>query len=608
MSVVLHGSESARAPGWGSQNTQARLLPRVLGTPPGRPHTLRPVPTFDALANLPLEIEGYELQPLEFQTPGFERLCTVIHLWGAGEDGLGEDVTYDAVDHIALQDAGPTLDLTGYATLGEFCELMGDLDTFPAEPQRDVSRLYRRWAFESAALDLALRQAGKGLAEVLGREPRPVNFVASMRLSPGEDKPSTIDTLRAKLDRYPDPALQARPDQRLDRRADRRAGRDRRRRLARPQGLLQGHRRRRRDRPRALRQADRGLPRCLARGPRRQRGDPADPRAGPRPPHLGRADPLDRRHRGAALGAEDGQHQALAGRRPAGALRHLRLLRRARHRRLRRRPVGARRRPRPDPGPRLALPPRHAERHGAAAATTKPSRPRACRSARSSHGSPPRAFAGRADLGRPQRRFGQPNSSFRLRCGYPPRRARRRDGREKLCRRAERADRQRVRRLAAVRGGGGLLRRRNAAPARRLLLPPGAGGARARDDDDPVPARRRRGRPHPRHQGAGDDLRRRQRAGADGAGAGEAGQRGDLRPLRAGARAQGLPGRAVPAVVRQGAGRGGRADGRPAQRGRALEARTCCWPRTTSPARASARRARTRPRRRWRAAPASRPW
>jgi hypothetical protein len=161
------------------------------------------VPTFDALANLSLEIEGYELQPLEFQIPGFERLSTVIHLWGAGEDGLGEDVTYDPVDHIALQDAGPTLDLTGYATLGEFCELMGDLDTFPAEPQRDVSRLYRRWAFESAALDLALRQAGKGLAEVLAREPRPVNLVASMRLSPGEDKPSTIGTLRAKLDRYP---------------------------------------------------------------------------------------------------------------------------------------------------------------------------------------------------------------------------------------------------------------------------------------------------------------------------------------------------------------------------------------------------------------------
>jgi L-alanine-DL-glutamate epimerase-like enolase superfamily enzyme len=162
------------------------------------------VPTFDALADLPLEIEGYELQPLELQLPSFERLSTVIHIWGGGEDGLGEDVTYDAVDHVALQDAGPNLDLTGFAALGEFCEMVGELDTFPAEPQRDVSRRYRRWAFESAALDLALRQAGSNLAGALGREPRPVTFVCSMRLSPGGEEPSTIETLRAKLDRYPD--------------------------------------------------------------------------------------------------------------------------------------------------------------------------------------------------------------------------------------------------------------------------------------------------------------------------------------------------------------------------------------------------------------------
>jgi hypothetical protein len=162
------------------------------------------VATFDAVADLPLEIEGYELQPLELQLPSFERLSTVIHVWGGGADGLGEDVTYDAVDHIALQDAGPSLDLTGYATLGEFCEMVGGLDTFPAEPQREVSRRYRRWAFESAALDLALRQAGKGLAEALDRQPGPVEFVCSMRLSAGADEPSTIETLRRKLDRYPE--------------------------------------------------------------------------------------------------------------------------------------------------------------------------------------------------------------------------------------------------------------------------------------------------------------------------------------------------------------------------------------------------------------------
>ncbi len=159
--------------------------------------------TFDAFAELQLEIEGYELQPLELQVPGFERLSTVIHMWGSGEDGLGEDVTYDAVDHIALQDAGPNLDITGFSTLGEFCAMMAEEDTFPAEPQRDVSRLYRRWAFESAALDLALRQVGNGIADAVGREPRPVTFVCSMRLGTADGGASSIEPLRRKLERYP---------------------------------------------------------------------------------------------------------------------------------------------------------------------------------------------------------------------------------------------------------------------------------------------------------------------------------------------------------------------------------------------------------------------
>lgn len=159
--------------------------------------------TFDLLADLPLEIEGYELQGQELQIPGFERLTTVIHIWGGGEEGLGEDVTYDALDHVALQDAGATLDLTGYATLGEFCDFMAEVDTFPVEPQRDVSRRYRRWAFEAAALDLALRQSGIGFAAALDREPQPVTFVCSMRLSPGGEEASSIETLRRKLKPYP---------------------------------------------------------------------------------------------------------------------------------------------------------------------------------------------------------------------------------------------------------------------------------------------------------------------------------------------------------------------------------------------------------------------
>src|SRR4051794_13172726 len=156
--------------------------------------------TFDSLASLPLEIDGYSLEGLEANVSSeFTRLSTVIRLAGGGEEGVGEDVTYDALDHVALQDAGPVLDLAGKRTLGEFCELVGGLDLFPAEPVREVSRRYRRWAFESAALDLALRQAGKPLYEVAGREMRPLTFVVSLRLG----DPPTIDPVRRRLDLYP---------------------------------------------------------------------------------------------------------------------------------------------------------------------------------------------------------------------------------------------------------------------------------------------------------------------------------------------------------------------------------------------------------------------
>jgi L-alanine-DL-glutamate epimerase-like enolase superfamily enzyme len=164
--------------------------------------------TFDMLADLPLEVERYELEGLrEDVSSGFERLSTVVHLHGAGLEGVGEDVVYDAEDQVALQAAGPTLALAGRYALGEFCALIDGLDLFPVEPQRgDVSRLYRRWTFHSAALDLALRQAGTSLHAALGREPRPLTFVVSLRLgepptmAPIEGRLANYPTLRFKLD------------------------------------------------------------------------------------------------------------------------------------------------------------------------------------------------------------------------------------------------------------------------------------------------------------------------------------------------------------------------------------------------------------------------
>jgi hypothetical protein len=158
------------------------------------------VSTFQRLADLPLEISSYSLEGLERDvSSAFTRLSTLIRLEGAGHEGVGEDVTYDALDHVALQEAGPVQPLAGSYSLGEFCEHVGGLDLFPAEPVREVSRLYRRWAYESAALDLALRQAGKALTEVLGTEARPVTFVVSLRLG----DPPALEPVSRRLELYP---------------------------------------------------------------------------------------------------------------------------------------------------------------------------------------------------------------------------------------------------------------------------------------------------------------------------------------------------------------------------------------------------------------------
>jgi hypothetical protein len=162
--------------------------------------------SYERIAGLPLKIDSYGLSGLSFSLPGtdFERLTTIIQLKGDGHEGLGEDVVYDALDHVAFQDAGAAHDLAGKHTIASFSELLDSLDLFPTPPEREVSVNYRRWAFESAALDLALRQADKSLHEVMDRKPRPVTFVVSMRLTPpGSEEVSTIEPVRKRLEIYP---------------------------------------------------------------------------------------------------------------------------------------------------------------------------------------------------------------------------------------------------------------------------------------------------------------------------------------------------------------------------------------------------------------------
>lgn len=136
------------------------------------------------LASLPLVVDGYTVERLELDvSSGFRRVTTTVVLRGGGHEGRGEDVTYAAADH----DAYPLeLPLTGAWTLGDFAQHIGRLDLFPARaPQEEFFRNYRRWAFESAALDLALQQQGKSLGAALNRDYRDVQFVVSTRLDIG---------------------------------------------------------------------------------------------------------------------------------------------------------------------------------------------------------------------------------------------------------------------------------------------------------------------------------------------------------------------------------------------------------------------------------------
>jgi L-alanine-DL-glutamate epimerase-like enolase superfamily enzyme len=155
--------------------------------------------TYEHLASFPLEVDGYSLEGLERDVSSdFTRRTTVVSLRGQGEAGVGEDVTYDGDEQQRLQRAGPVHDLGGAHTLGSFSELLGSLDLFPeSAPSVDGWRHYRRWAFESAALDLALRQAGVSLADALGLEARPVSFVVSMRLGEPPEIERVLDLLAA---------------------------------------------------------------------------------------------------------------------------------------------------------------------------------------------------------------------------------------------------------------------------------------------------------------------------------------------------------------------------------------------------------------------------
>jgi len=129
---------------------------------------------WEAVAGLTVKVDHYTLERRESATPGgWTRVTTTVVAEGEGATGQGEDVTYEAEMH----DGVPAeLMLAGTWTVED---LSHHLDEF-----EELADGYRRWAFESALLDLALRQNELGFGEALGRQELPVRFVVSTRADP----------------------------------------------------------------------------------------------------------------------------------------------------------------------------------------------------------------------------------------------------------------------------------------------------------------------------------------------------------------------------------------------------------------------------------------
>jgi len=152
---------------------------------------------WDDLRALSLQVDGYAFERVAAtQAYGFERVTTRVRLSGGGVDGLGEDVSaYDTEDN-TLHVTNPSLPLTGEWTLESFCDRLAELDQWVVAPEYDVARRWRNWAFESAALDLALSQASRALHEIVGHEPGPLRFVNSLGLG----DPPAFDPIERRLD------------------------------------------------------------------------------------------------------------------------------------------------------------------------------------------------------------------------------------------------------------------------------------------------------------------------------------------------------------------------------------------------------------------------
>jgi len=167
-----------------------------------RGHRLGDMPEslWSRVADLPLTIATHRWESVV--PPGEPEHGRYMLSLGDGTfEGHGEEVGGTMMDEKgAFLALAPSLPLAGSWTLASFSDHVAGLDLWPEPPDWDMAYRLRRWAFESAALDLALAQNGRSLADALGRTPAPVRFVNSLGLG----DPPSLATIGRRLERYPD--------------------------------------------------------------------------------------------------------------------------------------------------------------------------------------------------------------------------------------------------------------------------------------------------------------------------------------------------------------------------------------------------------------------
>ena len=151
---------------------------------------------------LPLEVTIERVSTSQLELGGaaaFTRVTTIVELYGAGETGRGEDISYSSDTQSEIPAAlAARDDLVGTWTIASLAAHLDEHPfTTPGGKRMDDKPGYHRWAIESAALDLALRQRGTDLATLVGTDWQPLRVSLSM----GVGSPPSDEVVRAWLDR-----------------------------------------------------------------------------------------------------------------------------------------------------------------------------------------------------------------------------------------------------------------------------------------------------------------------------------------------------------------------------------------------------------------------